>query len=200
MSDSGEHEGAAGRRLLLVRLGVGLVQGLVLFGLSEAAEQKVWPATDRALFIALVVTFVAWVSAEPVWLAAGHRRPAIATITSCDGTGARRACHAAVTTSGGQLVAQHVLVAGAQPEQQRVDTTLTASMVTDRGRIAYVGDERGLLVRIGMAGGLLLICGVLLGLASGVHRLPTRSGQLGAFGVSLAAPLLVQLGMLAGTW
>ncbi|MCE3289181.1 MAG: hypothetical protein K0R83_1193 [Caulobacter sp.] len=55
MSDSGDHDSAAGRRLLLTRLGVGLVQGLVLFGLSEAAEQKIWPATDRALFIALVV-------------------------------------------------------------------------------------------------------------------------------------------------
>lgn len=55
MSVDGEHEGGAGRRLLLTRLLVGLVQGIVLFGLSEAAEQKVWPATDRALFIALVV-------------------------------------------------------------------------------------------------------------------------------------------------
>lgn len=55
MSIDGEHETGGGRRLLLTRLAIGLAQGLVLFALSEAAEQKVWPATDRPLFIALVV-------------------------------------------------------------------------------------------------------------------------------------------------
>jgi hypothetical protein len=98
MSDSGDHDSAAGRRLLLTRLGVGLVQGLVLFGLSEAAEQKVWPAADRPLFIALVImalgvgpvvlsglgalkrrTLIAWTAVAAVMTAAigwveGYRR------------------------------------------------------------------------------------------------------------------------------
>eukprot|EP01030_Chromulinospumella_sphaerica_P019674 gene19674-19571_t len=55
MSMDGEHDPGAGRRLLLTRLAVGLVQGLVLFGLSEAVEQKAWPSTDRPLFIALLI-------------------------------------------------------------------------------------------------------------------------------------------------
>ncbi|WP_271065370.1 DUF4153 domain-containing protein [Caulobacter sp. NIBR1757] len=54
-----EHNAGADRGLLLTRLGVGLIQGLALFGLSEAAERKVWPVSDRPLFIALVVLALA---------------------------------------------------------------------------------------------------------------------------------------------
>ncbi len=39
------------------RLAIGLAQGLVLYGLSEAATRAVWPATDRPLFGALVLAF-----------------------------------------------------------------------------------------------------------------------------------------------
>lgn len=65
MSLHGEHDAGTGRRLFLTRLAVGLIQGLALFGLSEAAERKVWPASDRSLFIALVVLCL---SAGPVIL------------------------------------------------------------------------------------------------------------------------------------
>ncbi|MDO9337308.1 MAG: DUF4153 domain-containing protein [Caulobacter sp.] len=59
MSQDSELETGAGRRLLLTRLLIGLAQGVVLFGLSEAAERKAWPANDRPLFIALVVAALA---------------------------------------------------------------------------------------------------------------------------------------------
>ena len=54
-----DHNAGAGRRLLLMRLAVGLFQGLALFGLSEAAERKVWPMTDPPVFIGLVVLALA---------------------------------------------------------------------------------------------------------------------------------------------
>ena len=56
--DTDDNAGA-GRRLLLMRLAVGLFQGLALFGLSEAAERKVWPMTDPPAFIGLVVMALA---------------------------------------------------------------------------------------------------------------------------------------------
>lgn len=54
-----DHNALTDRRLLLMRLAVGLFQGLALFGLSEAAERKVWPMTDPPVFIGLVVMALA---------------------------------------------------------------------------------------------------------------------------------------------
>ena len=65
MSMDSEHNAGVGRRLLLTRLAVGVVQGGAVFGLSEAVDRKVWPMTDRPLFIALVVLIL---SAGPVVL------------------------------------------------------------------------------------------------------------------------------------
>ena len=39
----------------LIRLGVGLLQGLALLTLNQASEQKIWPATDGLVFAPLVV-------------------------------------------------------------------------------------------------------------------------------------------------
>ena len=43
----------ATRRAALMRLATGLIQGLLLYGLYEASEAKVWPATHKELFSAL---------------------------------------------------------------------------------------------------------------------------------------------------
>ncbi|MDB5469334.1 MAG: hypothetical protein JWR84_894 [Caulobacter sp.] len=59
MSMDTEHNAGAGRRLLLTRLAVGLIQGLALYGLAEVAVRDVWPATDRPLFLGLVVMMLA---------------------------------------------------------------------------------------------------------------------------------------------
>lgn len=59
MSIDEDWNAAAGRRLLLTRLGVGLAQGGLLYGLSELAERKLWPMTDPPVFIALVVMLLA---------------------------------------------------------------------------------------------------------------------------------------------
>jgi hypothetical protein len=37
-----------------VRAGIGLLQGLALFALTQASEQHVWPATDGLLFAPLL--------------------------------------------------------------------------------------------------------------------------------------------------
>ena len=60
MSEVGEPEAAAARRLGVGRLVVGLVQGLALYGLYRAGDAHVWPATVPMLFapLALVSFFV----------------------------------------------------------------------------------------------------------------------------------------------
>lgn len=59
MGMDADHNAVTDGRLLLTRLAVGLSQGLALFGLSEAAERKVWPMTDPPVFIGLVVMALA---------------------------------------------------------------------------------------------------------------------------------------------
>jgi hypothetical protein len=48
---------AAPRWIGPARLAIGLAQGLVLYGLSEAATRSAWPASDQPLFGALVLAF-----------------------------------------------------------------------------------------------------------------------------------------------
>jgi hypothetical protein len=43
------------RRATLIRLATGLVQGLLLYGLYQADKSKVWPATQRELYAALLM-------------------------------------------------------------------------------------------------------------------------------------------------
>jgi hypothetical protein len=48
----------AARRATIIRLATGLAQGLLLYGLYQADKSKVWPATQRELFGALLLVFV----------------------------------------------------------------------------------------------------------------------------------------------
>ena len=43
------------RSNMLIRLGVGLAQGVILYGLSHAQDHKIWPATQPLLFAPLVL-------------------------------------------------------------------------------------------------------------------------------------------------
>lgn len=61
--DTAHDTGRAGlrseNRLFAARVGIGLIQGLLLYGLYRAADGKVWPSTDPALFggLALAIGF-----------------------------------------------------------------------------------------------------------------------------------------------
>ena len=47
----------ASRTIAIARLASGLLQGVVLYLLSEAQQQKVWPADTPALYAALLLVF-----------------------------------------------------------------------------------------------------------------------------------------------
>ena len=66
MSESGEMGLAQSRRLGAARLIVGLVQGLALYLLYRAGDQRVWPATEPMLFVALglVLFFVPLIAVQ----------------------------------------------------------------------------------------------------------------------------------------
>lgn len=46
------------RRATLIRLATGLAQGLLLYGLYQADQSKIWPATQRELYAALLLVFL----------------------------------------------------------------------------------------------------------------------------------------------
>ncbi|SFK16429.1 DUF4153 domain-containing protein [Caulobacter sp. UNC279MFTsu5.1] len=46
------------RRATIIRLATGLAQGLLLYGLYQADKSKVWPATQRELYAALLLAFI----------------------------------------------------------------------------------------------------------------------------------------------
>lgn len=80
MTDSSEPPSAAvrwrhdsGTAIPWIRLAVGLIQGLALYGLFEAIEHRVWPATDPYVLMPLVLVLLLTPPALMVW--AGHLRP-----------------------------------------------------------------------------------------------------------------------------
>ena len=52
-----EGDPRAVRRATILRLATGLIQGLLLYGLYQADKSKVWPATQREVYAALLLVF-----------------------------------------------------------------------------------------------------------------------------------------------
>ncbi|MFZ0266369.1 DUF4153 domain-containing protein [Caulobacter sp.] len=58
MTDAAPADPRVVRRATILRLATGLIQGLLLYGLYQADKSKVWPATSRELFAALLLVFL----------------------------------------------------------------------------------------------------------------------------------------------
>lgn len=56
--DASPADPRATRRATIIRLGTGLAQGLLLYGLYQAAKSEVWPATQREVYAALMMIFL----------------------------------------------------------------------------------------------------------------------------------------------
>ncbi|EJL32807.1 hypothetical protein PMI01_02446 [Caulobacter sp. AP07] len=56
--DAALPDSRAVRRATIIRLATGLAQGLLLYGLYQADKSKVWPATQRELYAALLMVFL----------------------------------------------------------------------------------------------------------------------------------------------
>ncbi|MGH3713477.1 MAG: hypothetical protein ACRDT4_08480 [Micromonosporaceae bacterium] len=148
----------------------------------------------------LLALFVAWVSAEPFWLAVGHHDAGAVEVTRCTGRGELGTrCVGTFSTQDRRYAVDLATVSGASAQDRKVGRTLPARMVSEDGRIAYAGDTGGLHLRWLTGLGLLLLIGLGIGIATGAWRLrgPARAGAVLA---SLVAPLLLAGVTLALTY
>lgn len=152
------------------------------------------------VLLSLLALFVAWVSAEPFWLAVGHHDAGAVEVTRCTGSGELGTrCVGTFSTQDRRYAVDLATVTGAAAEDRKVGRTLPARMVSEDGRIAYAGDVRGLHLRWVLGLALLLLIGLGIALATGAWRLPARA-RFGAVLTSVTAPLLLAGVTLALTY
>jgi hypothetical protein len=148
--------------------------------------------------LALVALLFGWLGAEPFWLAVHHGDAGTLTVTSCTGSGVNKHCLGRFTPADRRYTVGNVTMAGAQ-DDGRPGAKLAARMVGASGRLAYVGDNTGLLLRWALPLAAVVACGLLIGLATGAWRLRGRS-RFGAVTLSLLGPLAITGCVLALTW
>jgi hypothetical protein len=160
------------------------------------------PAFGLAALIVLcfVATFVAWVSAEPLWLAVGHGDRGTATVTRCSAKGVPYQC-AAFTAASGRYVVENVALLGTDRDHRpKQGTSIPAEMVSQGSSRAYAADALALNLRSGVGLGLVLLCGLGIAWATGASRLDDRRSRRRALLACVGAPLLLTLAFLATAW
>ena len=156
--------------------------------------RRPFPALVALLVLGLLAVFLAWVSAEPLWLSVGHGTPGTATVATCHAHGVATRC-ADFTADGGTFLAQRVTLLGTGPV--RPGAKVPARMVSATGSAAYAGSVR-LRCALGLLG--ILLCGFGIAWLTGAYRLPTRRARLSALALSLGGPVLLTVVVLAATW
>ncbi|GID94387.1 hypothetical protein ACFQFC_26945 [Amorphoplanes digitatis] len=161
------------------------------------------PATGLLglLALGLVAAFFAWVSAEPLWLAAGHGDRGSATVLRCTGSGVTQRCTGQFTAAGGAYRVDDLTLLGVEPDRRATGSIAPARMVSGDSRQAYVGST-GMLVHLRWALGLvlLLVCGLGIAGLTGARRLDTARARHGALLISIAGPLVLLAGFLAAAY
>jgi hypothetical protein len=152
------------------------------------------------LGLALLTTVLAWVTADPLWLAMGHGQHGTVTVVGCVGEGLAQRCTGSFATADGTLRAQRVALVGLPVAAKKPGATLAARMVSAKGHVAYAGDRDGLHPRWAFGLAVILLCGLGVGWVSGASRLSRRRARLGAYATSLAAPLVPLAAMLIAIW
>jgi hypothetical protein len=143
---------------------------------------------------AFAAAFLAWVTAEPLWLAVGHSTPGTVTVTACDGDGIGRRCVGVFTGADGGFTRTRVPVMGDRPART---TGAPARMTSAGGTRAYVDVDAGGRAATGVA--LILLCGLVITRATGVRRLPAGRARAVATTLAFAGPLALLTAMLALT-
>ena len=123
------------------------------------------------ILFSLIAAFFSWVSAEPFWLAVGHGDTGTITITQCS-TGMNHQCEGQF--SSGRQRADVALI-GTSDSGRHPGDALSAQMVSNEARTAYVGSTAGLHLRWVTGFGLVLLCGLAIAWATGSMRLHGKS-------------------------
>lgn len=145
-----------------------------------------------------VAAFFSWVSAEPLWLYAGHQVSGTVTVEECHAEGFAPRCEGRfVPDAGGDT--QPVLRISGDTGAERAGETVTGRVVSPRATSVYIGDELGLLLRWSIGLAVVIAVGFAIAWVAGAWRFTGRL-RAGAVGLSLAGPLVIWLGALALTW
>jgi hypothetical protein len=152
------------------------------------------PAVGLAALVVLgfVAAFFGWVSADPFWLGAGQGSYGMVTVTRCE------ASRCEGQFAGSEFSAEGVLLSGIAPGDRHRGATAPARMLASDSDRAYTGPQWGLHLRWGLGLLVVLLCGVLLGAATGARFLRPlgRRASLGARLLALGGPLVLFAGML----
>lgn len=150
--------------------------------------------------IALVGSFFAWVTAEPLWLSLGRGESGTAIVTGCSGAGIGQRCHGSFAVADGGFTAEGVRLLGVSYEQRAAGTQVAARMVGADSGTAYVAD--GVIMTLRWVLGLLCVLASGIGIvwATGALRLADRRSRRRAALTAFFAPILVTIGFLAATF
>jgi hypothetical protein len=151
------------------------------------------------IVLALLATFFAWVSAEPLWLAVGHGDRGTAQATRCSEGEVEYDCIAFTAASGAYTI-ENVDLLGIKRGRLAAGSSVTAQMVSPHSSRAYAADRIGLNLRWAIGLALVVFCGAGIAWATGATRLDNRQSRRQAVLICLGAPLLLALGFLAATW
>jgi hypothetical protein len=145
----------------------------------------------------LVAAFFGWVSAEPFWLALGRGMDGTVTVTSCHPSGLDERCVGTFRTAG--FTSQPVRLSGVPEGSREHGARFGARMLDEQSRWAYAGTTKAMHLRWQLGAAVVVLCGVLIGLFTGVGRLRSagRGGRLVLRLIGVAGPLVIFAGMLA---
>jgi hypothetical protein len=155
---------------------------------------RAWIGLPALLVLLFVAALVAWVSAEPFWLDAGHGTTGTGTVVSKTDR-----CRVTFAAAGGGFTTSTVDLAGVDPDQCMVGTAVPAQMVSADAARAYVADRAGLRLRWAVGAGVLLLCGWGIAWATGARRFQGWQRRT-ATAMSLSGPLVIAATMLAVTY
>jgi hypothetical protein len=150
--------------------------------------------------LALVGSFFAWVTAEPLWLSVGRGDTGVATVARCTGTGVAQRCGGDFASADGTYVTEGVRLLGVTADRRTEGTELPARMVGADSGTAYVGSGAVMTLRWALGLVLVLACGAGIVWATGALRLEDRRSRRRAALAGFFAPLLVTIGFLAATF
>jgi hypothetical protein len=149
-----------------------------------------WLGLPVLVVLLLAAAFVAWVSAEPFWLSAGHGSTGAATVVATDGR-----CRVTFASADGRFTTSTVDLVGVPRGQCVIGAAVPAQMVSANAARAYAIDLTGLRLRWGVGLAVLLLCGWGISWATGAARFRGLQ-RLVAIALSAGAPLVVAATML----
>ena len=146
----------------------------------------------------LVAAFFGWVSAEPFWLSMGRGAEGTVTVTSCHRSGLDERCVGKFVAEGKQFTADAVRLSSVPDRDREQGASFQGRMLDADSGWAYAGPASALHLRWELGVVIVVLCGILVGLVTGVRRLRTagRRGRFVLWLIGLAGPLAIFAGML----